>query len=281
VSAAANGRAPRAILPGVAAPDSAAPADDVPRWLPSEAARDWASLASAGPPQGPFTRAAVADLPEPVRRWLAHAVDEGTPLARAVRLRMHGEIFLGRWAGFTADQRLSVDGGFVWAATARPFGLPIRGFDRWTHGTGEMRWRLLGLLPVASASGEDVTRSAAGRHAGELPVALPTAALSPEVRWRSLDADRAVATVAGVGGTHEVTVTVAADGALTVLVMRRWGPLGRGSYGELPFGAALHGEVSAGGLRVPRRITAGYHYGTDRWPEGQFIRWTVDDLRPG
>jgi hypothetical protein len=265
----------------VASPDTAAPADAVPRWLTSEAANDWASLASAGSAPGSFTRAAVADLPEPVRRWLTHAVDEGTPLARSVRLRMHGEIFLGRWAGFSADQRLSIDGGFVWAATARPFGLPVRGFDRWTRGTGEMRWRLLGLLPVASAKGEDVTRSAAGRHAGELLVALPTAALSSEVRWRSLDADHAVASVAGAGGTHEVTVTVADDGTLTELVMRRWGPLGRGSYGELPFGATLHGEIDAGGMRVPRRITAGYHYGSDRWPEGQFIRWTVDGVRFG
>jgi hypothetical protein len=254
-------------------------ADDAPRWLTAEAARDWASLASDGPAPGVFSPAVVDGLPEPVRRWLTHAVADGTPLARTVRLRTHGEIFLGRWAGFEADQRLSVGGGLVWAATARPFGLPIRGFDRWTHGTGEMRWRLFGAIPMASAGGEDVARSAAGRHAGELLVALPTAALSPEVRWRSLDGDRAVATVAGAGGTHEVTVTVGGDGALTEVVMRRWGPLGRGAYGELPFGATLHGEVSGGGMRVPRRITAGYHYGTDRWAEGQFIRWTVDGLQ--
>jgi len=252
-----------------------------PRGLTEAAARDWVELASSPPGASSFSAGATAGLPEPVRRWLTHAVAEGTPLARAVELRMHGEIFLGRWAGFTADQRLSVDGGFVWAATARPFGLPIRGFDRWTHGTGEMRWRLFGAIPMASASGEDVTRSAAGRHAGELLVALPTAALSPEVHWRSLDSDRAVASVAGEGGTHEVTVTVAHDGALTELVMQRWGPLGRGSFGELPFGATLHGEVSTRGVRVPRRITAGYHYGTDRWAQGQFIRWTVDEVRLG
>jgi hypothetical protein len=34
-------------------------------------------------------------------------------------------------------------------------------------------------------------------------------------------------------------------------------------------------------MRVPRRITAGYHYGTDRWAEGQFIRWTVEEIRFG
>jgi hypothetical protein len=252
---------------------------DVPAGLTPEAARDWTDLASDGPPEGVFAPDRIADLPEPVGRWLGHAIDEGTPLARAVELRTSGEIFLGRWAPFTAVQRLTVSGGFVWGATARLLGLPIRGFDRWTHGTGEMRWRLFGLVPVASAGGEDVTRSAAGRHAGELLVALPTAALSPEVGWRAHDPDRAVASVRGVGGTHEVAITVAADGALTEVAMTRWGPIGRGSFGEQPFGAALHGEVEAAGLRIPRRVTAGYHYGTDRWAEGQFIRWTVDEVR--
>ncbi len=252
---------------------------DVPAGLTPEAARDWAVLADDGPAEGVFGADRVADLPEPVRRWLTAAIDEGTPLARAVELRTHGEIFLGRWSPFTAVQRLTVSGGFVWSATARLLGLPIRGFDRWTQGTGEMRWRLFGLVPMASAGGEDVSRSAAGRHAGELLVSLPTAALSPEVSWRSLDPDRAVASVRGAGGTHEITVTVDADGALTEVGMSRWGPIGRGSFGEQPFGAALHGVVSVGGMRIPRRITAGYHYGTDKWAAGQFIRWTVDEAR--
>jgi hypothetical protein len=250
-----------------------------PAGLTPEAARDWAALASDGEPEGVFAADRAADLPEPARRWLTSAVDEGTPLARAVELRTHGEIFLGRWSPFTAVQRLSVSGGFVWSATARLIGLPIRGFDRWTHGSGEMRWRLFGRVPMASADGEDVSRSAAGRHAGELLVALPTAALSPEVTWRPLDADRAVASVRGAGGTHEVTITVDADSALTEVGMSRWGPIGRGAFGEQPFGAALHGEVDAGSMRIPRRITAGYHYGTEKWAAGQFIRWTVDEAR--
>ena len=250
-----------------------------PGGLTPTVAEDWQALASGAEAPAAFSAGMASDLPEPVRRWLTHAVAEGTPLARAVELRMHGEIFLGRWSPFTGVQRLSVTGGFVWAATARLLGLPIRGFDRWTRGSGEMRWRLFGIVPVASAAGADVTRSAAGRHAGELLVALPTAALSPQVRWRPVDGDRAAADV-HVGGTpHEVTVTVGADGALAELGMRRWGPLDRKAFGEQPFGATFDGELAAGGVRVPARVTAGYGYGTDAWEAGQFIRWTVDDLR--
>ena len=60
--------------------------------------------------------------------------------------------------------------------------------------------------------------------------------------------------------------------------MRRWGEAGSGSFAEQPFGATLHGEVTVDGVTVPRRITAGWQYGTDRWPEGQFIRYTLDDV---
>jgi hypothetical protein len=37
-----------------------------------------------------------------------------------------------------------------------------------------------------------------------------------------------------------------------------------------------HSRISFGGVTVPRDVSAGWHYGTARWPEGQFIRYTVD-----
>lgn len=242
-------------------------------------ARDWTRFDVPQAGRSTFDSGAIAGLPDPVRRWLVHAVAEGTPLPTSVELVMHGEIRIGRWAPFTAVQRLSVDDGFVWAATARPLGVPVVGFDRWTRGTGEMRWRLLGAIPMISAAGEDVSRSAAGRHAGELLVSLPTAAIGPSVSWRPRDSARAVAAVQVGTARHEVTVTVGPDGVLTELGMDRWGAVGRGPFGLQRFGATFEGQVSAGGVRVPRRITAGWHHGTDRWPEGQFIRWTVDGAR--
>jgi len=63
----------------------------------------------------------------------------------------------GRWAAIGGVQP-----GLV------VFGLPVVGYDRLSSGTAQMRWRLLGLLPVMTAAGPDITRSAAGRLAGEL-----------------------------------------------------------------------------------------------------------------
>jgi hypothetical protein len=189
---------------------------------------------------------------------------------------MHGEIRLGAWRAFTAVQRLAPN-GFVWAARLRLAGLPVTGFDRYTRGSGQMRWRLLGAVPVSAAEGADVTRSAAGRLAGEMLLAAPAAALLPEVVWRADAAGRAVALVPVGAHSHEVALTVAPDGALTELVMNRWGDPGDG-FGLHTFGAVLDGRARFGGFTVPRSVAAGWFYGTDRWPVGEFIRYTVDDV---
>jgi uncharacterized protein DUF6544 len=211
-----------------------------------------------------------------VRRWLSHAIAAGTPLRTAVELSTRGEIRLGSWRPFTAVQRIAPAGGFVWAATARVFGLPVSGFDRFTGGSGEMRWRLLHTIPVMAASGEQVTPSAAGRHAGELLLAAPAAALEPQISWAADDDAHATALLRSGPDEHAVTLTIAPSGALTELVMMRWGAPGDEPFAPYPFGATLQDEVTVAGFTIPRTVTAGWHYGTDRWSEGQFIRYTVE-----
>ena len=72
----------------------------------------------------------LAGLPGTARRYLEHAIVAGTPLASAVRLHMHGEIKLGRWLRFTAEEVISWPRGMVWRATVRVRGVPISGWDR-------------------------------------------------------------------------------------------------------------------------------------------------------
>src|SRR5216117_727143 len=54
-----------------------------------------------------------ANLPEPAGRYLTHAIAPRTPLASAVRLRMHGEIKLKSWLPFTAEQIIRSDGDML------------------------------------------------------------------------------------------------------------------------------------------------------------------------
>lgn len=236
------------------------------------------SLTAVGPPaHGHFEPGLVAHLPEAARRWLCHAIAEGTPMWRTAKLEMHGFIRLGRWRYFAAEQTITPPDRFLWTARTRMAGLPVRGYDSYADGRGEMHWRLLGALPLHSGEGPDVTRSAAGRLAGEA-VLVPTAFAS--ARWDGCpDPDRVRATWT-VGG-HEVQVQlhIGHHGELLQLSMLRWGnPDGR-HFGAYPFGVAVEQERRFDGVTIPSRFRASWWWDTDRQARGEFFRAQVTAAR--
>ncbi|MGI5330578.1 DUF6544 family protein [Actinomadura nitritigenes] len=239
------------------------------------ARRDWTDLATVPDLGTPFDPEMTRHLPEPARRWLQHAIRPGTPLSPAVWLRTHGRIRLGSWRSFRATQILRPPHGFIWAADARVAGLPVSGFDRFSGGDGEMRWRVLGMVPVMSASGPDITRSAAGRLASEF-VFVPAVALSSAVTWEPVGDHRARADLTVDGTTHSVVLSVSPEGSLTELTLDRWGAPEGGAFDQHVFGARFGGEASYGGYTVPAMVRAGWWYGTGRWGRGEFIRFTLD-----
>ena len=77
----------------------------------------------------------MSAFPEGVRLYLEHAIAAGTPLASAVRLRMHGQIKLKSWCPFSAEQVIRWERGTIWRAVVWKSGLPIRGGDVFVDGT--------------------------------------------------------------------------------------------------------------------------------------------------
>jgi hypothetical protein len=221
--------------------------------------------------------AEALELPEPARRWLAHAVDPGMPPSASVELEMHGEIRLGRWRRFRARQTIAPGRGFVWAAVVGRFPMRITGHDRYENGAGDMRWRLLGAIPVMSASGDDVTRSAAGRLAGE-SVLCPSALAAPGVPWRALDDRRATATLVVDGLATDVTITVGDDGRLLEVTFPRWGdPDGEG-FRQGVFRVACDAERRFGAHTITSRLRAGW--GDEQgWDGEEFFRAEIEAAR--
>ncbi len=168
-------------------------------------------------------------LPEAAARYLEHAVAPGAPLASTVRLRMHGEIRLQRWFPFRAEEIIQSGRGMIWDATVRMYGLPVRGSDRLLDGEGAMRWKLLGVIPVLTASGSDITRSAVGRLAAE-SVWLPSIFLGDGVAWKALGASTVAARFLAQGHPAALTLTVGDDGRLEALALERWGNAGGGDF---------------------------------------------------
>lgn len=237
------------------------------------------ALIRAEPSPGEFGPAAVEELPEPVRRHLCAAIEVGTPLTSTVRLRMTGRIRVGRrWLPFRADETLTPHRGFLWSA--RVAGV-ITGSDSYLDGVGEMRWKLGGLVTVARGTGPDVSHSAAGRVAAEA-IWAPTSLLPGSgVRWTADGTDRV--SLHYDLGPYPMSVTYRLDpaGRITSLVFDRWGdPDVTGRWDWHPFGGEITRYARFGRLSVPCEGRMGWHYGTDRWPDGEFFRFRISALAP-
>jgi hypothetical protein len=234
----------------------------------------WDELARPG--DGPlvhFEPSMVEGLPDPARRFLLWSIEPGTPLARTAELSMSGTIILDPARGpisMEAVQVLAPPEGFVWSARTHGGLMRIRGYDRFSRGEGEMRWKLFGLIPVMRATGEDVTRSAAARLLMEgvmvpgylVPVPdggaeeRPQQARDGTPRWEAVD-DRHARFRATVAGEEVVTtVEVDPDGRPLRAWAERWS---EGVYER--FQVELSGEINSGGYRIPSRVQAGWRLG--------------------
>lgn len=218
-----------------------------------------------------FGPAETADLPTAVRRYFGASIAEGTPLARSARFVMHGTIKVGqRWLRFRATQVESPHHGFLWAARA---GAVIVGSDRYIGGEGGMDWRILGLLRVAHAEGPDVTRSAAGRGMAEA-IWVPTALLPRYgVHWVEVDDHTITATYRLDEVETTLRLSLDDDGLPVSVVFDRWGdPEESGAWTNHRFGFQANGHATFAGVTIPAAGAAGWHFGTDRWSEGEFFR---------
>lgn len=223
-------------------------------------------------------------LPDSARRFLLRAIEPETPLATSVELAMRGEIRLAPDRDpvpFVARQVLAPPDAFVWRARTTGGLLRIRGYDRYHDGTGEMRWKLWGLIPVMRAAGPDVTRSAAGRLGMEA-ILLPSALAPGRVEWEHVargrgesepvDKSRARYRMQVGEETVEPILTVDPEGRPLHASAMRWSE--RAGPGYEPFDVEMEGELRAGGYTVPSRITAGWSFGREE--EFRFFRATLE-----
>ncbi len=221
-------------------------------------------------------------LPDAARRYLDHAIAPRTQLAAAVRLKMHGEIKLKTWIPFKAEQVICWEHGLIWSATAWMNGfLPIVGSDRIIDGIGAMQWKLLGLFPVMTADGSDITRSAIGRLQSE-SLCLPSVFCGDRVSWASPDSSqldsRLQSSFIVQGESAKLDFTLDQTGRLKTFKLPRWGNPDEAGFRYVDFGGILEQEGTFCGYTIPTRLRIGWYFGTERFEsEGEFFRATIDD----
>jgi hypothetical protein len=225
---------------------------------------------------GNFTESELHGLPAPVASYLRSAVAVGTPLALTARINMRGRIKIGRWVPFRAIEILSPHLGFVWAARAAGI---ISGSDRFVEGDGGMDWKLAGLLPVMRSAGPEISRSAAERAAAEA-VWIPTALLPRfGVDW-STTGDRQISARYRIADYPvRIDYSLTDDCRIRSVRFDRWGdPDGTGTFGVHVFGGEFTAHTAFDGVTIPSEGRLGWHYGTDRWGEGEFFRYRITNL---
>jgi Family of unknown function (DUF6544) len=217
-------------------------------------------------------------LPEPVRRYLAHAVPGAQAGAPGVRLTMSGRIKVGFWLPFSATQRC--DGkSFLWRASVGVGPLrPLVVTDRYEDGEGSTSGALFARWTLFEQTDANVLRSAAARAALEA-VFAPRALLPGRgYVWSAEGDDHIVASTENPPERVELHVRIDRDGRLLNICAQRWGEVTRGTFAYIPFGADVHEEGRFGDLVIPSRVSAGWNYGTNKYRP--FFKATISAAVP-
>jgi hypothetical protein len=220
-----------------------------------------------------FDPAMVAALPEPARRFFAHAIRPGARLSTVVEIRMGGEISLGtrdepNYQPMTAAQVLAPPHGLVWKLRAGRAPLTVRGSDGMLDDVAWTRFWLLGLIPVARVEGRsDYLRSAFGRVVSEAAFWAPAFLLPrPGITWTQVDADTARATVVHGTLSQDVDIRVDAAGRPLSVLIPRWTNANPEKVFRLqPFGGELGDFREVSGYRLPFRVDGGNLFGTPEY----------------
>lgn len=221
----------------------------------------------------------LTHLPDPVQRYLNHSIAPGTPLATAVRLQMHGQIKLNTWCPFQAEQVIAWNQGMIWSATAWMRGLlPIRGADSLINGCGRLEWKLLGLIPVMRADGEDITRSIIGRMQGE-SIWLPSVLANGDRPWTVLNDSEIETPIHLLGETTRLRLRLGGQGQVESIRFQRWGNLDETTYGDRLFSGVMNAETEISGYRIPSQFSVGWgQVESDNLDETAFFRATLDRI---
>lgn len=256
---------------------SKVPGEGTPRVL-AEHSGQWNQVLQEVPrPQEVFDPRTLDDLPGPVRRWLVHSIEPGTPLWRGAAFHIDGQIKLKGWAPYTSSMLLVPTTRRIWAARATMNGLPVTGFDRFFDGDGEMRWRVLGVVPVVSEHNEQVAFSAEavpGLEMGLCPTAFQ--ALS----WQQVGPDEAEGSWTGVHAEHRVRFRFDTEGRL----LKAWGPRsgdvnGDGTFSDGMFVGESLEERSFNGITVMGSFRAGWGTPDGELTDGEFFRGQITSAR--
>ncbi|MCX7549643.1 DUF6920 family protein [Xanthomarina sp. F2636L] len=148
-----------------------------------------------------ITKEAISELPSSVQKWLTNNGTIGKKPISNVHLTQELQLKLNpdqeSWNNGKAEQYITTNPpAFNWNINTKMNSIfNVVGRDKFENGNGEMTIKLLSLISVANENNSDkVDQATLQRYLAEM-VWYPSASLSPFIKWESLDAYAAKATL--------------------------------------------------------------------------------------
>jgi hypothetical protein len=139
-------------------------------------------------------------LPPLVKNWLEQSNIVGKDKILKVTLQQSGEMITSpeakKWMSVEAEQVFNVEKpAFVWLAKVKMIPeIYLFGRDQYENGKGKMLIKLLSLIPIVNAKGEEIDQGTMLRFLGEM-VWFPSAALNDYLTWEQVSAEKVKVTM--------------------------------------------------------------------------------------
>lgn len=159
-----------------------------------------AMLSSVTIHQSSSQQKSINTLPIPVQKWLRKSgIDEKAQIKKVyltqdIKMKLKPE--QKNWNTGQAEQYFTIyPPGFNWSVDLNMNALlSIQGRDRFENGIGEMLMKIVSIFSVVDVKdNEKINQAALQRYLAEI-IWFPSAALSPHIKWETLDDHTAKAT---------------------------------------------------------------------------------------
>ena len=234
-------------------------------------------------PDGPvrlITEADLAPLPDPVRRYLRAVGVVGLPRVRNFRARMHGRIRSSRearWIPLEAEQYNFIgEPSRLFYLSGSMFMLPVHGYHRYLGSSATMVVKAAGLVPVARAAGDVMTRAETVTLFNDMCVLAPGSLIERGIVWGPVNPHMVTARYTNSGHTIQAVLTFNDAGDLVNFSSDDRGELTpEGTARQVRWSTPLGSYRSFGPVRLASQ-------GEGRWHEADgeyaYIELTIDQV---